>query len=79
MLGDGTLSPGRAGPIPSSDFLREPFHILMISSLRYLCAPTRSGCTGRRIRDAGGLSGFESLLLDEEALAFIATPGSAPL
>jgi hypothetical protein len=52
---------------------------LAISNLRRLRARMRSGCTCWCIRDAGSLSRFESILLDQKALAFIATPGSAPL
>jgi hypothetical protein len=78
MLGDGALSPGRAPRISSSHFLRESLHVLAIDSLRFLRAPDRLSRAGRRIRDAGGLGGFEGLLLDQKALAFVATTGSAP-
>ena len=78
MLGDGALSPGRAPWISSPYFLRESLHILVIGRLRLLRAPTRSIRAGGRIRDAGGLGGFEGLLLDQKALAFVTMPGSAP-
>ena len=78
MLRDGALSPGRAAWISSPHFLRKSLHVSAIGKLRLLRAPTRSIRAGRRIRDAGGLGGFEGLLLDQKALAFVATPGSAP-
>ena len=79
VLGDRALPSGRTRRIAASDFLREPIHILAISNLRRLRAHLRSGCTRWCIRDAGSLSGFDGSLLDQKALAFIATPGSAPL
>jgi len=65
--------------ISASDLRRELLHVLAISNLRRLRARMRSGGTCWCIRDAASLSRFESILLDQKALAFIATPGSAPL
>jgi len=79
MLGNRALPSGRTRRISASDFRRELLHILAISNLRRLRALMRSGCTCRCIRDAGNLSRFESISLDQKALTFIATPGSAPL
>jgi hypothetical protein len=79
VLGNRALPSGRTGRISASDFLCEPFHVLAISNLRRLRARMRSGGTCWCIRDAGSLSCFESILLDQKALAFVATPGSAPL
>jgi hypothetical protein len=79
VLGNRALSSGRTRWISASDFLREPLDVLAISNLRRLRPHVRSSGTCRCIRDAGRLSRFESILLDEKALAFIATPGSAPL
>jgi hypothetical protein len=78
VLGDGALSPGRAPRISSPHLLRESLHVLAISSPRILRARKRPSRAGRRICDAGGLGAFEGLLLDQKALAFVATPGSAP-
>jgi hypothetical protein len=79
VLGNRALPPGRTRRISTSDFLRELIHILAVSNLSRLRARMRPGGTLWRVRDASGLSRFESLLLDQKALAFVATPGSAPL
>jgi hypothetical protein len=79
VLGNRALPSSRTRRISASDFLRELLHVLAISNLRRLRARMRSGGTCWCIRAAASLSRFESILLDQKALAFIATPGSAPL
>jgi hypothetical protein len=79
MLGNRALPSGRTRRIPTPDLLREPFHMLAISNLRRLCARLRSGRACWCIRDAGSLSGFERIFFDQKSLAFITTPGAAPL
>jgi hypothetical protein len=79
MLGNRTLPSSRTRRISASDLLRELIHVLAISNLRRLRARMRPGGTCWCIGDAGSLSRFESIFLDQKALAFIATPRSAPL